>query len=80
MKVIVRIIIQFVAMIKLYIKKPFVEMTLKKVLHKLPARLIKAVEGENSHAHKLCGGNGADFILPVPTGISVISQTGVKLG
>lgn len=67
-------------MIKLYIKKPFVEMTLKKVLHKLPARLIKAVEGENSHAHKLCGGNGADFILPVPTGISVISQTGVKLG
>ncbi|XP_046655449.1 GTP-binding protein 10-like isoform X1 [Daphnia pulicaria] len=56
------------------------EMTLKKVLHKVPTRLIKAAEGENSHAHRLCGVNGADFILPVPTGVTVISQTGVKLG
>jgi GTPase involved in cell partitioning and DNA repair len=55
-------------------------MTLKKVLHKVPTRLIKAAEGENSHAHRLCGVNGADFILPVPTGVTVISQTGVKLG
>lgn len=55
-------------------------MTLNKVLHKVPARLVKAGEGENSHAHRLCGDNGADFILPVPTGISVFSTTGVKLG
>ncbi|KZS13449.1 putative GTP-binding protein 10 [Daphnia magna] len=56
------------------------EMTLNKVLHKVPARLVKAGEGENSHAHRLCGDNGADFILPVPTGISVFSTTGVKFG
>ena len=63
-----------------YSPKCFLEMTLKKVLHKIPTRLIKAGEGENSHVHKLCGDNGPDFILSVPTGVSVISQSGVKLG
>lgn len=55
-------------------------MTLNKVLKKYPARYIKATEGENSHAHRMVGEPGSDVILPVPTGISVYTQTGVKLG
>lgn len=50
------------------------------MLQKNPTRLIKATEGENSHAHKLVGEPGTDFVLPVPTGISVYTQSGVKLG
>ena len=55
-------------------------MTMKKVLHKIPTKMVKATEGENSHAHKLVGQAGTDFVLPVPTGISVYTQTGVMLG
>lgn len=55
-------------------------MTLKKVLKQFPAKYIKAAEGENSHAHRLVGESGTDVILNVPTGISVYTQTGVKLG
>ena len=56
------------------------DMTMKKVLHKIPTKIVKATEGENSHAHKLVGQAGTEFVLPVPTGISVYTQTGVMLG
>ena len=43
-------------------------------------RLYKATPGENSHIHRLVGESGADLVIPVPVGITVYSQTGVKLG
>lgn len=50
------------------------------MLKKVPAKLVKAGEGENSHVHRLVGEPGADFVLPVPVGISVYTQSGVKIG
>jgi GTPase involved in cell partitioning and DNA repair len=50
------------------------------VLKKFPTKVVKASEGENSHVHGLVGQAGTDFILPVPSGISVFTETGTKLG
>ena len=55
-------------------------MTLKKLSHKFPTKLIKAAEGQNSHAHRLVGEQGNDFRVPIPVGISIYTQDGVKLG
>ena len=54
--------------------------TLQKVLKKFPTKIVKASEGENSHVHRLVGQPGTDFILPVPSGITVWTETGTKLG
>ena len=56
------------------------EVTLGQVLKKNNARLYKAGAGENSHVHRLVGEAGSDVVIPVPTGITVYSQTGVKIG
>ena len=54
--------------------------TLQKVLKKYPTKVVKASEGENSHVHRLVGQPGADFMLPVPSGISVYTEKGAKIG
>lgn len=55
-------------------------MTLNKVVAKYPTKLCKASEGENSHPHRLVGESGADFVIPVPTGVTILAQGGTKLG
>ena len=56
------------------------DVTLAKVLKNNPTRLVKAAIGENSHVHKLVGDPAADYKISVPVGVTVYSQTGVKLG
>lgn len=56
------------------------DITLAQVLKKNHTRLYKASPGENSHVHRLVGEAGADLVIPVPVGVTVYSQTGVKLG
>ena len=56
------------------------DVTLQQVLKKVPTKLVKAGQGENSHIHRLVGDPGADVILPVPVGISVYTQSGAKIG
>lgn len=50
------------------------------LLQRIPTKLVKASEGENSHTHRLVGEKGADRLVPVPTGITVSVQGGAKLG
>jgi len=56
------------------------DITLAQTLKKNHTRLYKASPGENSHIHRLAGESGADLVIPVPVGITVYSQTGVKIG
>jgi GTPase involved in cell partitioning and DNA repair len=58
----------------------FTEISLTHVLKKNSTRLIKALSGENSHAHKLVGDPGPDCIVHVPVGVTVYSQGGTKIG
>lgn len=58
----------------------FLDITLTTLLQRVPTKLVKASEGENSHTHRLVGEKGADRLLPVPTGVTVSIQGGAKLG
>lgn len=56
------------------------ETTLNQVLKKNPTKLVKASVGQNSQVHRLVGESGADCCIKVPTGLSVFTLTGAKLG
>lgn len=56
------------------------DITLNKIVLKHPTKVLKGTDGENSHVHRLVGEPGSDFVLPVPVGVTVYTQTGVKIG
>ena len=58
----------------------FTELTLFQMNQKNSTKTFKAGAGENSHVHRLVGSPGADVVIPVPTGVTIYSQAGAKIG
>jgi GTPase involved in cell partitioning and DNA repair len=50
------------------------------LLNKNPSKRFIAGNGGNSHKNRILGESGADLIVPVPTGVTVLNDFSQVLG
>jgi GTPase involved in cell partitioning and DNA repair len=59
---------------------PFKGVTLKSLLNENPSKRFVAGNGGNSHKNRILGESGADLVIPVPVGVTVLNDFGQVLG